>query len=174
LEWNGYSYGMIIFLFGKGLFLEVVIPIGIHIPWGKGNIFQKKSFILYIYKSQTLHWLSGQPIYGVGGGRTTPGTLRGGPPRHYGGGVTTLCAFGGGTSHPRLAFGVAELASGVAAVPRGWQATPDEYFGGGPICFGGGPGDHFEGGYDLPLLLGGSRPPQWLVGPHRFFFFFFS
>jgi hypothetical protein len=32
LEWNDYSYGIVIVLFGRGLFLGIVIPIGIVIP----------------------------------------------------------------------------------------------------------------------------------------------
>jgi hypothetical protein len=32
LEWNGYSYGIVILLFGKGIFLGIVIPIGITNP----------------------------------------------------------------------------------------------------------------------------------------------
>jgi hypothetical protein len=32
LEWNGYSYGMIILLFGKGLFLGIVIRMEITNP----------------------------------------------------------------------------------------------------------------------------------------------
>jgi len=39
---------------------------GIAIPWSKGNIFQKKPFILYLKKkkkkSKTLHWLAGHPF----------------------------------------------------------------------------------------------------------------
>jgi hypothetical protein len=36
LEWNGYSYGMIILLFDRGLFLGIDIPIGIPIPLRRG------------------------------------------------------------------------------------------------------------------------------------------
>jgi hypothetical protein len=31
VEWNDYSYEIVILLFGMDLFLEIVIPIGIHI-----------------------------------------------------------------------------------------------------------------------------------------------
>jgi hypothetical protein len=59
---------------------------GIAIPWGKCNIFQKKKHLFNILllkkkkKNQTLHWpagrppqwVDGQPVYGAGGGATTP------------------------------------------------------------------------------------------------------
>jgi hypothetical protein len=36
LEWNGYSYEIVILLFGSGLFLKIGISIGIHIPLRRG------------------------------------------------------------------------------------------------------------------------------------------
>jgi hypothetical protein len=53
LKWNDYSYGIVILLFGRGLFFGIHIPLrrGIAIPWGKCNIFQKKPlfYILLLF-----------------------------------------------------------------------------------------------------------------------------
>jgi hypothetical protein len=32
MEWNDYSYGIVILMFGRDLFIGIVIPIGMHIP----------------------------------------------------------------------------------------------------------------------------------------------
>jgi hypothetical protein len=49
LEWNDYSIGITIPLFGRVIFLGIAIPLGrrIAIPEGIDNIFFKK--IIYIY-----------------------------------------------------------------------------------------------------------------------------
>jgi hypothetical protein len=36
LEWNGYSYGIVILLFGMDLFIGIIIPIGIPIHLRRG------------------------------------------------------------------------------------------------------------------------------------------
>jgi len=126
LEWNGYFCGIVILLFSRGLFLGIVILIGIHIPlrreipihWGKDDIFQKKPFILYLKKKkkkkgQTLHWLASPYMETI----VTP---RGGPPRRSERGATTPGAFGGWHRPPR--FGA------TPRVPRGWQATPSSWW----------------------------------------------
>jgi hypothetical protein len=43
LEWNGYSYGMLILLFGKGLFLGIVISMGITNPLHIGIVIPLKN-----------------------------------------------------------------------------------------------------------------------------------
>ena len=51
LEWNSYSYGIVILLFGKSLFLGIVIPVGMNNPTHKGMeyIFQKHPYFLLFY-----------------------------------------------------------------------------------------------------------------------------
>jgi hypothetical protein len=66
MEWNDYSYGIPILLFGKGLFQGIAIPLeylfpyeeeylflfkmrGIAIPCGIDNIFQKNTHLFYFF-----------------------------------------------------------------------------------------------------------------------------
>jgi hypothetical protein len=73
LEWNGYSYRIVILLFGRSLFLEIIIPMGMTNPihtgitiplktkWNSYSLwngidFPKKLFIIF-YFILTLKWL---------------------------------------------------------------------------------------------------------------------
>jgi hypothetical protein len=41
-KWNDYFYGIVIFLFDRGLFLAIVIPMGITIPFRKRILISLK------------------------------------------------------------------------------------------------------------------------------------